>query len=117
MTITATSTTSGTATIENVSKGETVTHTYTGMSAYPLCEVNAEWIVEDFAECLNSACTEYELLPFADYGTVEFTSCSAVKSGTTVGVTGATLIDMVSSSDQIESACTDTSSTVTCTYE
>ncbi|EFW99951.1 proteinase aspergillopepsin [Grosmannia clavigera kw1407] len=118
MTVTATSTTSGTATIENETTGKTVSHTYSSMSSdNALCYYNAEWIVEDFAECLDSSCTQTELLPFADYGSVEFTDCSAVKSGATVDVTGATTIDMVSQSDDsVESSCTDTASTVTCKY-
>lgn len=105
--------------IENETTGKTVSHTYSSMSSDDaLCLFNADWIVEDFAECLDENCDQYELLPFADYGSVEFTDCSAVTSGTIVDVTGATLVEMVADSGRtIESTCTDTSSTVTCTYE
>lgn len=69
VTVTATSTTAGTAVVENVSKGTTVTHTFTSQSQ-ALQELNAEWIVEDF-ESGNA------LVPFADFGTVTFTGASA----------------------------------------
>ncbi|KAJ5135880.1 uncharacterized protein N7515_005158 [Penicillium bovifimosum] len=49
VTVDATSKTTGTATIENVSTGKTVTHTFTGGVDGDLCEYNAEWIVEDFS--------------------------------------------------------------------
>lgn len=65
MTVTATSTTAGTAVIKNVSKGTTVTHTFSGQTA-ALCETNAEWIVEDFS-------SGGSLVPFADFDTVTFT--------------------------------------------
>jgi hypothetical protein len=65
MTVTATSTTAGTAVIKNVTKGTTVTHSFSGQTD-ALCETNAEWIVEDFSSG-NS------LVPFADFGTVTFT--------------------------------------------
>ncbi|KUI59130.1 Aspergillopepsin-2 [Cytospora mali] len=44
LTLTATSTTSGTALVENLTKGQSVSHTFTGQEA--LEEVNAEWIVQ-----------------------------------------------------------------------
>ncbi len=117
MTVTATSKTGGVATLENLTTGKTVTHTDSRESP-SLCEFNAEWIVEDFSFCENSSCSVTELAPFANYGTVEFTSASAVKSGTTVGVTGATLIDLSTNdaSSGVESHCTSTASTVTCSY-
>ncbi|KUI65964.1 Aspergillopepsin-2 [Cytospora mali] len=44
LTLTATSTTSGTALVENLTTGQSVSHTFTGEEA--LEEVNAEWIVQ-----------------------------------------------------------------------
>ena len=46
LTVTATSTTSGTAVITNNTKGKSVTHKFTGGVDGTLCETNAEWIVE-----------------------------------------------------------------------
>lgn len=76
-------------------------------------------IVEDLSLCEDSSCTETELAPFADFGTVEFTGASAIKSGSTVGVTGADVITLSSNgaaSGEHLSTCSDTSSTVTCVY-
>ncbi|KAJ3713749.1 acid proteinase [Lentinula guzmanii] len=90
VTVTATviSTTEGTLTIENNSKGTTVSTTVSSSSK--LCEYNAEWIVEDFEEC-GSTC---ELVPFANFGTVEFTGAEATTSSGTVTPAAATLIDI-----------------------
>jgi len=110
VTVTATSKTAGSAVIENITTGKTVTHTFTGGVDGDLCEYNAEWIVEDYEE--NGA-----LVTFADFGSVEFTSASAVKSGTTVGTTGATIIDMETSSGKVLTDCSvPSSSEVLCTY-
>ncbi|KAG8159839.1 hypothetical protein KVR01_010476 [Diaporthe batatas] len=113
MTVTATSKTSGTAVIQNLTTGKTVTQTFTNVADGDLCETNAEWIVEDFSECSSAnSCT---LVPFADFGTVSFTGASAVKSGTTVGVTGATIID-IKQNNEVLTDCSASSSTVSCTY-
>ena len=113
MTVTATSTTSGSAVIENLTTGEIVSQDFSDVTDGSLCEYNAEWIIEDFEECDGNSCS---LVPFADFGTVEFTSCSAIKDGSTVGVSGATILDIEQNS-KVLTSCSDTSSTVTCTYE
>lgn len=106
MTVTATSTTGGTATVTNNSKGTTVTHTFSGQT-YALQELNAEWIVEDFSDG--------GLVPFADFGTVVFTGASATGSSGTVGPSGATLIDIEQNGKVLTSVST-TSSSVTVSY-
>lgn len=68
MTVTVTSTTGGSAVIENETTGKTVTHTFTGQTG-SLCQTNAEWIVEDFE-------SGGELVPFADFDSVTFTGMS-----------------------------------------
>jgi hypothetical protein len=108
MTVTATSKTSGKATITNNTKKKTVSHTFTGQSG-TLCETNAEWIVEDFEE--NGA-----LVPFCNFHTVSFTGASAKSGSTTVGVTGATIIDIEQNGQVLTNCGTSGSSTVTCTY-
>jgi len=85
LTVTATSTTSGTAVIENTSNGQTVTQDITSTSA--LCEENAEWIVEDFEE--NGS-----LVEFADFGTVTFTDAYATTADGTQTPADATAIDI-----------------------
>jgi hypothetical protein len=115
MSVTATSTTSGVASVKNLSNGQSVTHTFTGMTVGPLCKVNAEWIVEDFDQCKAdlTGCTE---VPFANFGTVEFTSASAVQNGKTVSLNGATDINMVTTGGASRATCSSSSSTVTCKY-
>ncbi|KAI1324742.1 acid proteinase [Xylariaceae sp. FL0255] len=77
VTVTADTTSSGTAVIENLTTNQTVTHSFSGESD-SLQELNAEWIVEDFEEG-NS------LVDFADFGTVTFTNAVATtSSGSTV---------------------------------
>ncbi|KAJ3727060.1 acid proteinase [Lentinula raphanica] len=108
ITVTATviSTTEGTLTIKNNSKGTTATKTVTSSSR--LCETNAEWIVEDFEECEGNDC---ELVPFANFGTVEFTSASATTSSGTVTPAGATIFDIEQNS--VLTSVSQSGSTVT----
>ena len=68
MTVTATSKTSGTATITNKSTGRTVSHTFSGQPELRLHE--AEWIVEDFGGGNAD-------VAFVNFGTVEFTEATA----------------------------------------
>jgi len=102
LTVTATSTKAGSAVIENVSTGVTVTKALTSTAA--LCETNAEWIVEDYEEGSS-------LVPLADWGTVTFTGASA--SG--VGPSGATIIDIEQNS-KVLSSVSVSSSSVTVSY-
>ena len=95
LTVTASSTTSGTAVIENLTTGKTVTQEITSSSA--LCEENAEWIVEDYEEGDS-------LVPFADFGTVTFTGASATTSSGSIGPSGATLIDIEQDGEVLTSA-------------
>ena len=106
-TVTASSTTSGTAVIENVSTGQTVTKSLSSSSA--LCEENAEWIVEDFEE--NGS-----LVPFANFGTVTFSNAVATtSSGSTVGPSGSTIID-IEQNNQVLTSVSTSSSSVTISY-
>ncbi|KAK3316506.1 acid proteinase [Apodospora peruviana] len=109
MTATATSTSSGSVTIKNNTKGKTVTHSFSGQSAH-LCETNAEFIVEDFEE--NGS-----LVPFANFGTVTFTGAKVTTtSGATVGVSGASILDIKQNNVVLTNCGTSGSSTVTCSY-
>ncbi|KAK5128358.1 hypothetical protein LTR85_003026 [Meristemomyces frigidus] len=110
-TVIATSETAGTATLENLSTGDSVTHTFSNEASLgSLCLTNAEWIVEDFE-------SDSELVPFADFGTVTFTDASYVTDGTTEGVSGATIFDVEQSNEVVTSCGTSGSSEVYCTYE
>lgn len=87
VTVDATSKTSGTATVDNISTGRSATHTFNSGIQGDLCEYNAEWIVEDF-ESSNS------LVPLANFGTVTFYNSDAISRKSIVGPSGATLIDI-----------------------
>ncbi|KAJ3879601.1 acid proteinase [Lentinula edodes] len=112
VTVTATviSTTEGTLTIVNNSKGTTVSKTVS--SSAKLCETNAEWIVEDFEECEGNSCS---LVPFANFGTIEFTGASATTSSGTVTPAGSTLIE-IEQSNKVLTTVSQSGSTVTVVY-
>ena len=107
LTVTASSTTSGTAKIENLTTGKTVTKSITSSSA--LCEEDAEWIVEDYEE-------DGSLVPFANFGKVTFTSASATSGSGSSGPSSATIIDIEQDGSVLTSVST-TSNSVTITYE
>ncbi|KAJ5184046.1 hypothetical protein N7492_001662 [Penicillium capsulatum] len=86
-TVNASSLTSGTAIVENLSNGGSATHTFPGGVGGNLCEYNAEWIVEDYE--LNGS-----LVPFVDFGTVTFVAAEAATGDSIVGPSGAILIDI-----------------------
>ncbi|OAA57298.1 Concanavalin A-like lectin/glucanase [Cordyceps fumosorosea ARSEF 2679] len=87
MTVNATSTTSGTTLIENLTTGKSVSQTFTGETRYPLCESDAEWIVEDFQE-------NGKPVPLVNWGTIEFTNTVASGPGTSVTAAGSELINI-----------------------
>lgn len=88
VTVTATSTTSGVAAVENLTQDRSINHTFTSAEVLsPICQTDAEWIVEDYYE-------NFDFVEFADFGTVEFTEASAVTSAGTIGVTNAEVFDI-----------------------
>ncbi|KAK4864001.1 hypothetical protein LT330_010211 [Penicillium expansum] len=107
MTVDATSKSSGSATVENLSTGASVTHIFRNGLWGDLCEFNAEWIVEDFS--VNNA-----LAPFANFGTVIFSNATASRSGNTYGPLGATIMDIYQ--DRILTSSSVTRNTVTISY-
>jgi hypothetical protein len=94
--------------VENVTTGQTVTKNVS--SSYPLCEENAEWIVEDYEE-------NGELVPFTDFGTVTFTNAYATTtSGSQITPDGATIID-IEQNGKVLTSVTESSSGVTISYQ
>jgi hypothetical protein len=109
MTVTVSSTSAGTVTLKNNSKGKTVTHSFSG-EAVKLCQAEAEWIVEDFQ--LGG-----QYVPFANFGSVTFTGASATAAGGQArGVSGAKIIDMKQGNKVLTSCSTSGSNTVKCNY-
>jgi hypothetical protein len=109
MNVEASSKTSGTVTLDNLTTGQSVSHHFSGRQE-SLCQTNAEWVVEDFTG-ENSAA----LVPFVDFATVTFMGASAVANGSTVDTTGATIMD-IKQSDRILTSCSAGGSEVVCSY-
>lgn len=109
MSVEASSKTSGTVTLNNLSTGQSVTHSFSGQSE-SLCQTNAEWVVEDFTGGNSTA-----LVPFIDFTTVRFTGASAVSHGSAVDTTGARIMD-IKQNNQILTSCSADGSEVVCSY-
>ncbi|KAF2648139.1 putative aspergillopepsin-2 precursor [Lophiostoma macrostomum CBS 122681] len=109
--IVATTTSKGTVTITNETTGKSVSKTLSApSSSAKLGGQNAEWIVEDFEE--NGS-----LVPLSNFGTVVFTGASAgTVSGTTVGLSGATVIDIKQGSTVYTDVTINSASQVTVKY-
>lgn len=109
ITVTASSKTAGVATLENLTSGQTVHHTFTSPPS-TLCETNAEWIVEDFEQGGS-------LVPFANFGSITFTDASAQGSAGTVTPQGGTIIDLRDpDTQQVLSTCSTSGAELTCKY-
>ncbi|KAK1980084.1 peptidase A4 family protein [Colletotrichum cereale] len=109
MTVDASSKTKGVATLENLTTGKKVTHSFSSTPS-TLCETNAEWIVEAFQENGGQ-------VTLADFGTVTFTGAAASGSGGSVTPAGADIIDISPNQGRSVLASASTSgSTVTVKY-
>ncbi|KAK2612269.1 hypothetical protein QQS21_001695 [Conoideocrella luteorostrata] len=109
MTVDATSKTTGVASLENLTTGQKVSHTFSSTPS-TLCETNAEWIVEDFE-------SGGSLVPFANFGTVTFTNAVAKGSSGTISPAGSTIIDIRDpNSQQVLTDCGVSGGDVTCRY-
>lgn len=104
----ATSSRTGSATLHNLSTRQSATHTFTSGVQGNLCEYNAEWIVEDFDEN-NSR------VPFANFGTVAFSNAQATDGGSVVGPSGATIMD-IEQNGVVLTQSTNTRNRVTLNY-
>ncbi|KAE8151330.1 aspergillopepsin-2 precursor [Aspergillus avenaceus] len=105
------SSSSGIAIIENKSNGQKVSKKLSAPdSSSHLGGINAEWIVEDFEE--NGS-----LVDLVDFGTVTFTGAEAkAANGESVGVSGATVIDIAQGSQVVTDVTIDGDSEVTVRY-
>lgn len=110
VTVHSTSKTTGTVVLTNVSTGKSITQSVSApSSSAALAGQNAEWIVEDFEEG-NS------LVTLTNFGSVTFTGASASTSSQSVGVTGATVIDMQQNSKTLTSVTINSGSSLTVTH-
>lgn len=109
-TVHATSTTSGTTTIENLTNGQSVSHTFTSETAYPLCETDAEWIIEDWQQ-------NGQPVPLINWGTIEFSDTTAKNSDSQVTANGSEIIDMKIDNAIVTSTEINSRGDVSVTYE
>ncbi|KAI0521472.1 peptidase A4 family-domain-containing protein [Xylaria bambusicola] len=108
MTVVATSKAAGTATLENLTTGQTASHSFRN-ERNQLCESEAEWIVEDY---------EYHgaLVTFANFDSVTFTDATAFKGDSAVDLADATILNIEQDNAVLTDCSTDSVSTVTCSY-
>lgn len=115
MSVVATSLTGGSATLENLSTGQTVTQKFSKVTAGSLCESSAEFIIEDFEECNNDG-SDCQFVPFASFSpAVKFSSASATHNGKAVSLSGATLTEVEINNKDV-TKCSVSGSTLTCSY-
>ncbi|TVY39699.1 Scytalidopepsin B [Lachnellula occidentalis] len=115
MSVTATSKTSGSATMENMTTGKKVTQTFTDETAGSLCLTDAEFIIEDFEEC-DSSGSNCEPVAFAAFSpAVAFSDCSATANGESVALSSGTITEVEVDSKDL-TKCSTSGTTLTCSY-
>ena len=107
MSVDASSTSTGTATLENLTTGQSVTHNFDSGTPSQLCETNAEWIVEAFQSGGNQ-------VSLANFGTVTFSD--AYSNGNNAAANSATIINMSPDQQNLVTNCGADGASVSCTY-
>ena len=92
MLVKASTNTTGSATIQNLTTGRMATRYLNSTSA--LAGANAEWIVEDYAE--GNA-----LVALVDFGNATFADCKASTASSHVGVADATMLAILDRSGEL----------------
>lgn len=125
MLVTANTKTTGSAVVRNLKNRQTVQQAMT--SSEPLCESDAEWIVEDFliserspssraSKQLTRARAGKVRVPMANFNTITFTNVLAAQAnGAIVGPGNATIIEMRQNGTQFTTT-TVTSNSVSVKY-
>ena len=110
LSVLSSSASAGTVTIENVSTGASVSTALTAPSSDSyLAGQNAEWIVEDFEEGGS-------LVPLSNFGTVVFENCVATTGSESLGLSGATVIEIEQNGNVETSVTIEGSSSVQIQY-
>lgn len=104
MTVNATSTTSGTSSLENLTTGKSV-HTPFNNMRDALCLTDAEWIIE-----LGGGASS-----LADFGTWTFSDASATSSSGSSSADGSEIYN-IAENGQVVTDCSASGSDVTCKY-
>ncbi|KAG6374806.1 peptidase G1 [Boletus reticuloceps] len=107
LTLTISDATSGFAIIENVSTGQSVRQQLqAGRSGYPLCQQNAEWLLEDFF--LN-----YTQVPLSNFSMVTFTDAKAVGNDSRIYTPQGAIISDIKQDGQVLTSVSVNDSSVT----
>ena len=113
LTVVATSNTTGTATIENLTSGEHVSHDMEAPPDAPVCGRTADWIIEDFF-------TEDGPAPLLDFGNITIYNTSATGTGAPLTVQGPQIIDLEEEDEDgkedVVTDCEIQGDAVTCQY-
>lgn len=117
MTIYAYGSSNGSAVLDNLSTGITVSHTFTSADALsdaPLCQKSVEWIVEDYN---NSGGNDTGIVASPDYGTITIRNASAQGSAGKVTPEGGELIELFDTrTSSVLSQCSAEKEQVICKY-
>ncbi|KAG5982844.1 hypothetical protein E4U55_001251 [Claviceps digitariae] len=109
MVVDATSLSSGTASLENLTTGQKVSQTIPKAPA-KICGTTAEWVVEDFT---NSG----HMVPFADFGSITISNAMAKGSKGIYTPQGADLFDIRDDNTmKVSTNCAIHGSSVSCNY-
>lgn len=108
MAVSASGPRSGIATMQNARTGKKVTQRFNN-AANPLCQADAEWIVEDFTEGQNK-------VPFANFGEITFTNASAQGSQGLVEPSSGSVVDLRTPDGRALADCSIDGTNVTCKY-
>ncbi|KAM6491292.1 Peptidase A4 family domain containing protein [Amanita muscaria] len=109
LTVTASSSTSGTTLIENLTTRRSESQSLSNPS-HPLCLQNAEWIVED-PNLVSGG-----IAPFCNFGTVTFSSAAAyMHSGQVISPHGAVEVD-IKQNGKVKASVSTSPGTVTIQY-
>lgn len=102
-------TTSGTTTVENLSNGQWVSQTYTSQTEYPLCETDAEWILEDWTQ-------NGQPVALYNWGTISIFDTVATSPNQQVTAAGANIVNININGQTLTESSVDSDGTVSVTY-
>ncbi|KFY93403.1 hypothetical protein V500_03722 [Pseudogymnoascus sp. VKM F-4518 (FW-2643)] len=108
-TVHATSYTSGTTKVENLGTGQWVSQTFTSENNYPLCETDAEWILEDWTQ-------GGQPVPLYNWGTISIFDTLAKNSNGQVTAAGSDIVNININGQTLTESRIENDGTVSVTY-
>lgn len=116
MTVIAYGPTNGSAILDNLTTGQSVSHTFTSDETpanAPLCQKSAEWIVEDY----NNDGNDTGIVASPDYGSITFYDASAQNAAGEITPAAGELIELFdTSTGAVLSKCSPKDESITCQY-